>query len=247
MPEFKIGKTIIPYELERRDDIERRYIRVMPGQVLVTVPSNDSQKEIDGFLSRKERWLYDNTQRVKKLVADGHVVHRFISGVKVPYRGRRVKLTIARKTEPNVEVEYKNGLIVSLPDYVTDDTQDDIIETSLRLWMKSQVRQDVLTIVKRLSVKHGFQPKYVRVKSLKHMWGSCAKDGGISLNWQLIYAPKPVLEYAVLHELCHLKERSHDKRFWNLLKVYMPDYESRKDWLDKKEHLMGYARTLSDV
>lgn len=242
MPEVRVGTTVIPYELERRDGIERRYIRVTPGQVLVTVPSNDRQKDIDGFLSRKERWLYENTQRVKGSVADGHTVHRFVSGIKVPYRGRRVKLTVARKTEPGVDVEYKNGLIVSLPDYVTDETQDDIIEDFLRLWMKSRVRKDVMGIAKRLSTKHGFQPKYVRVKELKHMWGSCAKDGGISLNWQLVYAPKPVLEYAVLHELCHLKERSHGKPFWNLLKSLMPDYETRKAWLDKNENLMGFRR-----
>lgn len=242
MPQVKIGNTVIPYELERRDNIERRYIRITPGQVLVTVPSNDSQRDIDGFLSRKERWLYNNTQRVNTLLAGGHSVHRFLSAIKIPYRGRRVKLVIARKTTPNVDVEYKNGFIVSLPDYVTDETQDDIIESALRFWMKQQIKRDIADISKRLSAKHGLKPKYVRVKEHKHMWGSCAKDGGINLNWQLIFAPKPVLEYAVLHEMCHLKERTHDKRFWAYLKSLMPDYEARKIWLDENENLMGYRR-----
>jgi predicted metal-dependent hydrolase len=54
----------------------------------------------------------------------------------------------------------------------------------------------------------------VRIKDQKHVWGSCGPDRIVNLNWHLIFAPKTVLEYAVVHELCHLRHRNHDRSFW---------------------------------
>lgn len=104
--------------------------------------------------------------------------------------------------------------------------------------LKRQIKNDVREIVGRYTRKHGLCPKRVRVKDQKHLWGSCSKDGTIHLNWHLVYAPKAVLEYAVLHELCHLKYRTHCDEFWGMVEIIMPDFESRKEWLDKNEHLM---------
>jgi hypothetical protein len=238
MPVFKIGNTEIEYELERKGDIERRYIEVMPGRVLVTVSEQDSDDAVEGFLRRKERWLFDNTQRVNEVASQGHRVHRFVTGAKIPYRGRRMKLTITRKTTPDVEVTFRNGFIVALPDYVTDEAQDVIVEDALKFWMKRQVKNDIHEIVGRYARKYGLCPKAVRVKDQKHLWGSCSKDGTIHLNWHLVYAPKAVLEYAVLHELCHIQHRTHGPEFWAFLEKIMPDYEERKSWLDKNEQLM---------
>lgn len=237
MPVYTIGSTQIEYTLERKSNIERRYIEIMPSHVLVTVSDQDNDADVEQFIHRKERWLFDNTQRVNDLAIKGHSIHRFITGVKVPYRGRRMTLTITRKTTPDVEVTFRNGFSVALPDYVTDASQDDIVEDALRMWMKRRVKNDVAEIVERYARKHDLYPKAVRIKDQKHLWGSCSKDGTINLNWRLIYAPKPVLEYAVLHELCHLEHRTHCVKFWSLVKRIMPDYEAHKAWLDKNEHM----------
>jgi predicted metal-dependent hydrolase len=240
MPVYTIGKTNIKYKIERRDDIKRRYIQVTPSQVLVTVRIEDSPIEIHGFLKRKERWLFDSTQSIKEAVAKRHTVHQFTSGVKIPYRGRRVTLKVTRKKTPTVEIEYRNGLHVMVPDYVKPGEQDAVIEDALRLWFKKQARQDVEAFVRRYSEKYGLSPKGSRVKSQKHLWGSCGKDGIININWLLIFAPKPVLEYAVVHELCHLRFRTHGETFWRFLKTMLPGYEKSKIWLDKNERLLGY-------
>ena len=240
MPVYNIGSTEIEYTLERRNDIERRYIEIMPSHVLVTVSNEDNDADVEQFLNRKERWLFDNTQRVNELANRGHKIHRFITGVKIPYRGRRMKLTVTRKTTPDVEVIFRNGFIVSLPDYAIGKAQDEIVEDALRLWMKRKIRKDVNEIVSRYTRKCGFTPKAIRIKDQKHLWGSCGKDGTINLNWHLIYAPKPVLEYAVLHELCHLTHRTHCDEFWLLVKKLMPNYEEHKLWLDKNEHMTSF-------
>lgn len=240
MPVYTIGKTDIEYKLERRDKIKRRYIKITPAYVLVTVHADDTLKDVTGFLKRKERWLFDNTQSVKEAVTKRHTVHQFISGVKIPYRGRRVTLTVSRKKSPSVDIEYKNGIRVILPDYIKAQEQDAVIEDALRLWLRKQARKDIDLVARRYAEQYDLRPRAVRVKDQKHMWGSCSKDGTVNLNWHLIYAPKAVLEYAVVHELCHLRHRTHSVAFWRFLKSVLPEYEKAKAWLEKNEHLLGY-------
>jgi len=74
------------------------------------------------------------------------------------------------------------------------------------------------------------------------MWGSCGQDWQINLNWHLIFAPKPVLEYAVVHEMCQLKHRNHEPEFWDLVGRVLPDWKERKAWLDKHEHMLGWEK-----
>ena len=74
------------------------------------------------------------------------------------------------------------------------------------------------------------------------MWGSCGQDRQVNLNWHLVFAPKPVLEYAVVHEICHLRHRNHDPEFWQLVGQILPDWEARKVWLDRNEHLLGWEK-----
>jgi len=238
MPIYTIGSTDIEYTVERKENIERRYIEIMPDRILVTVSDQDNDDDVQSFLNRKERWLYENAQKVRELAAKSNNVHRFVSGVKIPYRGRRMNLTITRKSTPEVEVKFQYGFIVALPDYVCEDSQDKVVESALRLWMKGQVKKDVKSIVARYAHKYGLAPRDIRIKDQKHIWGSCSRDGVINFNWHLVFAPKAVLEYAVLHELCHLRYRSHCANFWMLVNSLMPDYLDRKDWLDKNENLM---------
>src|SRR3954464_9172769 len=79
-------------------------------------------------------------------------------------------------------------------------------------------------------------------KEQKHVWGSCGIDRTINLNWHLIFAPRTVLEYAVVHELCHLRHRTHDQAFWTLVGTILPDWEVRKAWLDRNEHFLKLQR-----
>lgn len=83
------------------------------------------------------------------------------------------------------------------------------------------------------SAKVGVVPRKVTVKKLQSRWGSATKNNEINLNTSLLKAPKDVIDYVVLHELCHLKIRSHSRAFWNLLNKFMPRYQEQKKWLEQ--------------
>ena len=80
----------------------------------------------------------------------------------------------------------------------------------------------------------------ITVRDQQSRWGSCSSRGTLSFNYRLIFAPTEVLDYVVVHELCHLTHMNHSKDFWNMVERIMPDYRTHKKWL--KEH--GHELTL---
>ena len=83
------------------------------------------------------------------------------------------------------------------------------------------------------SPKVGVKPLTVAVKELGYRWASCAKDGKLAFHWKCMMAPPKIIDYMVVHELCHLHHRNHSDAFWNEVDKVMPDYRERKMWLKK--------------
>ncbi len=71
----------------------------------------------------------------------------------------------------------------------------------------------------------------ITIRDQKTRWGSCSSKGTLSFSWRLMLAPPRVLDYVVLHEICHLKEMNHSAAFWNLVGSVMPDYKEYRKWL----------------
>jgi hypothetical protein len=81
------------------------------------------------------------------------------------------------------------------------------------------------------AAKVGVEIKRVEVKELGFRWGSCSPDGSIRFHWKTMMAPPKIIDYIVVHELCHLHRREHDAAFWNEVDKVMPDFAERKAWL----------------
>ena len=88
------------------------------------------------------------------------------------------------------------------------------------------------TKVAKLSKKVKLKPSKINIKDLKNRWGSATSDNTINLNMNLIKAPSSVIDYVILHELCHLKIKGHSDKFWSMVKKYMPNYEDQRRWLE---------------
>ena len=85
----------------------------------------------------------------------------------------------------------------------------------------------------RLAPKIGVRPSKISIKFLKTRWGSATSNGVITINSRLLRAPKDVIDYVIVHELCHLKIRGHSGAYWNLVGIHMRDYEEQIEWLRK--------------
>ena len=108
-------------------------------------------------------------------------------------------------------------------------------EEAVRAALKAVLAQRALERIRqRLSVygpRIGGEFGRVAVRDQRSRWGSCSSKHNLNFNWKLIMAPPQVLDYVVIHELCHLHEFNHSARFWKLVSAQMPEYEAWKKWL----------------
>ena len=234
MPILQVGATEIPYTITRSARAKRKRIVVTAGEVEVIAPEGVSEDQVAAFVHERRRWVFDTRARMLELkLTKGHP-QRVVSGAKIPYRGRQVRLRVEEGPGAEVVVSYRNGFHVAVPEDLPAEDRDARIEAALQGWLKARLREDVAAILDRTCKRLRLEARGFRLRDQKHLWGSCGKDGVVYLNWRLIAAPRSVLEYAVVHEVCHLMHRDHSAAFWALLRSVLPDYEARKAWLDRQ-------------
>jgi predicted metal-dependent hydrolase len=102
-----------------------------------------------------------------------------------------------------------------------------VSETEARL----AVRELVAMLVDEEAPAIGVSPARIQIRDQRSRWGSCSTRGTLSFNWRLVLAPFDVLDYVVVHELCHLREPNHSSRFWRLVERHRPDWRTQRDWL----------------
>jgi predicted metal-dependent hydrolase len=93
------------------------------------------------------------------------------------------------------------------------------------------VRELVAMVIADEAPELGVEPKRVQIRDQRSRWGSCSVNGTLSFNWRLVLAPFDVLDYVVVHELCHMREPNHSGRFWKLVEARRPDWHAQRDWL----------------
>jgi hypothetical protein len=93
------------------------------------------------------------------------------------------------------------------------------------------VRELIAMLIEEEAQELGVAPKRIQIRDQRSRWGSCSTTGTLSFNWRLVLAPFEVLDYVVVHELCHLREANHSRRFWKLVESRRPDFRAPRDWL----------------
>jgi len=241
MPEIVIGARTIEYEVRRSARAGRKRIEVTPGRVDVIVPEGASPEDVERFVESKRRWLHDRSEEVReeveRLRAD--TPRGYHSGAKVLFRGRCLKLRIESADVDRPSLTYRTAFHVTMPREVPEADREPIVRALLEEWLEERLLEDAREVVRRRGKPHGLVPAGVRVKDQRTLWGSCGRDRVLRLDRKLARVPKPVLEYVVVHELCHLEHRDHSPAFWGLVKRVLPDYGERKAWLEAHEVRVG--------
>lgn len=106
-----------------------------------------------------------------------------------------------------------------------------MISSKVFTFLKNQAKTDIKQLLDKYSALIGVKYKRSTVKDTTSRWGSCSSDACLSFSFRLIMAPYEVMEYVVIHELCHIKHHDHSRQFWNLVKQYCPEYRAMKHWL----------------
>jgi predicted metal-dependent hydrolase len=221
------------YTIRRSQRAKKTRIIVTPEKVEVVAPLGVSEQAIHKFVKDHKAWVEVTSEKVKlrkkniKKIAPVN----YNNGTLVPFRGKQVRIILEQVVSSNkikIELDKNNEFIIFVPKL---NHNSDLIRLALIEWMKKQAYIDVEGYVKLYANKYNLYPRNVRIKTQKSRWGSCGIHNDININWLLILAPPEVLAYVVVHELCHIKERNHSARFWQLVEAHFPAYQKQRNWL----------------
>jgi predicted metal-dependent hydrolase len=208
---------------------------VTPGNVEVVAPVKVSEHKIHEFIQAKQQWIIQALARIDaksqqyKTLAPALYGH----GAEIPYQGASYKLAIKSTTLKKIKIEFGKEFIAHVPEALMIKNYSTDIKEALIRWMKQESKNRVEQLVKQHAENKQLFPQAIRIKTQKSRWGSCGIHNDININWLLIIAPPDILEYVVVHELCHIKIRNHSAHFWALVAEHLPDYQNRRQWLKK--------------
>jgi predicted metal-dependent hydrolase len=206
------------------------------GAVVVQAPVRTSKSEIETFLEEKKEWL-------KKRMLEQREKNRecrersFVTGETFLLLGAPYPLQVLHSFESNgnrAPLSFTEGCFVLRRECVP---RGKILFSE---WYRERASDHIIERVRSFSSALGCFPLRVRIGNAECRWGSCSADNRLSFSWRLIMAPPPVIDYVVLHEIAHLMEKNHSRRFWNILEAIMPDYRRHRLWLNENGHLLKF-------
>lgn len=228
----RFGDQIIEYDLAfaQRKTLE---ISVDPQlRVTVTAPAGSDLTAIETKVLKRAPWIL-RQQRDLELYLPHTPPRRYLSGETHRYLGRQYRLKIIEGDDERVKL-LRGFLQVSIID--TEDRSR--VKQMVDAWYRKQAQrvfsERLEAMLPRFKTLEVSQPNLV-IRRMQSRWGSCTESGTIMLNPVLVQAPKPFIDYVIVHELCHMIEHNHSARFFHLLDRVMPDWRDRRKQLNEFE------------
>ena len=195
------------------------------ARLVVRVPARASQELIKKFLWKNRFWIQSKQAMVqarRREVAP----KKFVSGEEFLYLGRLYPLDLVEEDLPlSLEGHFR----------LSRKWEGDAKEIFMD-WYKKQAHEVIMKRVEGYASRTGLRYQGLKISDAKKRWGSCSSKGRLRFNWRLVMAPLEVLDYVVAHELVHLEELNHTKRFWDKVQALAPDYKKHSAWLDQNHH-----------
>ena len=185
------------------------------GQIVVRAPIRASDKTILQFIEKNSEWI--EGQKIRVFVQKKN----YKPSEKFWYLGQEVLLEIGNYKE--IEV-FENTL--RFPEFLKFR-----IQKELHNWYTAQAKKIISHQVEVMSVKMETEYLHLTFSETKSRWGSCSPENALQFNWKLVMAPPAVINYVVIHELAHTKEKNHGMKFWQIVRYHSPAYRAHKNWL----------------
>lgn len=207
---FKYKKRQIEYTIRFSGRAKRVSINIRDGNIFLVVPPGFPINKAEEFIRMKADWILKhlNSAPPKKegLIYRGKSMEPVYKNEGVTFREKTSEKKF--KIDGDLEYLFNNWLYLIAQNYLPFRTAE-------------------------LADKYKFRFNRISIKQLRSRWGSCSSRGNLSFNYKLMQFPDEVIDYVIIHELCHLREMNHSPRFWRLVGNIIPNYKSLKTELRK--------------
>lgn len=205
-------------------------LKIKDHHVSIHIPSRLPLKLAREFVLQKTSWIQKKLaeQSLKETPEK-----QFIDGEGFLFLDKKYTLRfIQADTSPSV---IKTPLELELHGRLNRLSITTIRATLIR-WYKQQAEHYLTSRTAEIARQIDLMPTSVTVKTYKARWGSCGIRGDVQFNWKLMLAPPSIIDYVIVHELCHLKHHNHSALFWQLVEHHSPTFKASRQWLKSNGH-----------
>ncbi len=236
---------MIDYQVVRSARRKTLSLQVKQGKVLVRAPHYVDKKIISTLVQEKSAWL---RAKLREQLQASQQCCRFNHGDKLLFLGQLVRLHISFASNADTfffehSHEEPELNIVLAKRYITKLSDEQLfrvaVKKHLERYFKQQAQTIILSKVSYYSELTQLKPKGIKIRQYSARWGSCNSKGEVSFNYLMMMLPDYVIDYIVVHELCHLRVLNHSSDFWQLVAKHFPNYLQAKQWLkDRQSQLL---------
>jgi hypothetical protein len=231
--ELCLGTKIIAYDLIRsaRTTIG---ITIKPGgSMIVRAPSNVTDEAIAKVLAQKASWISSKVEALSKSQPLQKERRTFSTGDVVTCAGEHYNLDIQRSPDEKAYASASGTtLLLKVPfSPPTGRPKQTAARAVLVAWYREEARILITRRAMQVAQRIGVEFQRIAIRDQKTKWGSCSSNNNLNFNWRILLAPPPVMDYIIVHEVCHLRVHDHSKAFWKLVGSIVPDYATKRSWL----------------
>jgi len=210
---------------------KRLRLVVKPGSVELVAPLTVSERQAQDFLARHRSWAEKKLHEMA-VQQTSAVPPSLSAATSLPWRGKEIPLTILDEPRRYARAELSDeACIIRVPVAALGAAREQLLERALMAAAQKRLSTRIDYWIQQHAARYGLYPRAIRIKRMTSRWGSCGPRNDLNINLLLAFVPDSVLEYVVVHELCHIRERNHAPGFWQLVARHMPDYMQQRRWL----------------
>jgi predicted metal-dependent hydrolase len=202
------------------------------GRAVLSVPYHTPKGEIEKFIEEKKPWVIEKISEKERAIRETEKA--FLPGEKFLYLGESYPLEIRDSNHREPPLKLSFGQFILSQNHI-EKARNHFVE-----WYKREAEEVIAGRVDYYSQKLHLFPKGIRITSAQSRWGSCSRDNRLSFSWRMIMAPLAIIDYILIHELAHIKEKNHSGRFWSYLESILPDYRNQRQWLKENGYRLRF-------
>ena len=208
---------IVPDYIERSKRKTLSLTVLKNGSVIVKAPINMRDEIITNFVESKQSWIREKLSTIKETQNKFEDV---ISGEKVMIYGNKYKLIKADIKQIQTSDKFELFVPVKL--------EGEKLTKSIVTWLKKLAKKVLAERLSFIESRINLKSSSFKIGDSRGRWGSCNSYGNIILNYRVIMLPPAIIDYVIVHELCHLLELNHSKKFWQNVGKFLPNYEIQR-------------------
>lgn len=208
------------------------------GEVVVTSPLNVDDEFVRNVVLKKSSWILSKLKDIRTIELK-MPQRELVTGESLLLLGREYEMEVIEDVwERAARVRFDNGFKIYVNPKLSSNIRYEAVKLAVERWMREKAGEVFKARTEHYSKLLGLFPKKIVIKDQRSVWGSCSSKGNINYNYRLVMAPLEIIDYIVVHELCHLKHPNHSKEYWDFVEKIIPDYSLRRDYLKENGRLL---------